>query len=353
MLRVLTKREEHEDISSTFEWSTCSKTAVLQLGSLSIRHLKSACKGPKRSAKTPKGANKRGSVNQSVDGDDGRVYIVLEGNLAFDLLWLSSVLPKYILDVLIAETLPPAAVGTTGIEGRCATPAQWFEHIAKSLRLLFCLVQLGQEYPVLTSNLLYQHDPAAAVRQGTGDARRAAPPSPALLVDVLLFSHTIALAMRHPADDGAEEGPSAESAPAAPPDAPDEEGTGRDGNDAGGSAGELDLAVGSSSHPIDVVGMVLKTFAVLLRTEHGDEARPFRDALVNHVKVTRALCEGIFDAMDECFSQMTNDCIPDRRRRELKTYVEAVYAHSMRASARAHTHEQIRTCPLSCTQTEA
>jgi hypothetical protein len=49
------------------------------------------------------------------------------------------------------------------------------------------------------------------------------------------------------------------------------------------------------------------------------------------VQVTKALCEGIFDAMDECFEQMSNgEPLPDlRRRRKLKSFVESAMEASV------------------------
>jgi hypothetical protein len=176
------------------------------------------------------------------------------------------------------------------------------------------------------------HAPSCAPGAG---ARGGAVFSPALLVDVLLFSHTVALAMGYDveaegvadadaaasASDSSRAGPSGEGAETQLAIAEDEQGGGA-GTGGGGGVGEQDASVGGS-HPIDVVGMVMKIMALLLRNEHSADERPFRDQLVLHPKVTKALCEGIFDAMDECFEQITKEGVQDRRRRELKTFVEA------------------------------
>ena len=116
MLRILTKGGDNEDAS--FDWVTCATAAVLQLSPLSIRHLKGACKGPKKApAKASKSTSgKHGTGRSSEGGEDGKVYVVLEDNVAVDLLWLASVLPRHILNTLIAEVVPPAATpaGTSG-----------------------------------------------------------------------------------------------------------------------------------------------------------------------------------------------------------------------------------------------
>ena len=342
MLRILTKGGDNEDAS--FDWVTCATAAVLQLSPLSIRHLKGACKGPKKApAKASKSASgKHGTGRSSEGGEDGKVYVVLEDNVAVDLLWLASVLPRHILNTLIAEVVPPAAEAAVACEvrgGDTSGHVGWFAYVAKCLHLLCCLVQLSLEHSSLMSALLQQCHPVA-VKGATGPSASDVPKSPALLVDVLLFAHTVALALRYPGEEDSDHQSDAAHASAcssgqgaadatAGADAPADH-TGSSAGAGGGIGGEQDSTVGGS-RPIDVVGMVLRSMALLLRTEHGiavaddtDQAlRPFRDTLVNHPKVTPAVCEGIFDSMDECFAQMTNDTIPDRRRRELKTYVEA------------------------------
>ena len=325
MLRVLTKSAEHEDATSGLEFVKCPVAAVLALSLLSVRNLKKACKGPKKeSAKTPKSGNKK-DTNRS--NEDDKVYIMLADGSAVDLLWLAAVLPRHILNTLISEQLPQAASDGMPEGSGKGWRSEWFKYIAKCLHVLFCLVQLGIEYPSLTSAVLQQHHAAASVN-GCGDAIK----SPALLVDALLFLHTVALAMRYDADEeaGAVEGDAATSGtdPAQAPvidgadaTAEDEEG-GSSATGGFGGGSEPDGSVGGS-HPIDVVGMVLKCMALLLRTEHSLDDRPFRKHLVGHPKITKTLCEGIFDAMDECFEQMTKGAVPDRRRRELKSFVEA------------------------------
>jgi len=333
MLRILTKSGGDAEAPEAFEWIGCPTSAVLLLAPLSLRHLRKACKGPKKEARTPKSTGRKDSA-RGAGGDDGRVYVTLADGSAVDMLWLASVLPMHVLNTLISEELPRAAEGAGAAkDGGKGCPDGWFAYIAKCMHLLFCLVQLGIDYPAVLSTLLSQYDPAATARAGgnAGDESR----SPALLVDVLLFSHTVALAMRYSADVDDESQAMLASAPstdvAALPSVPGESGDGRAMVDddesaisgvAGGSS-EEDASIGGS-RPIDVAGMVLQSMALLLRTEHSSENRPFRSHLVGHPKVTKVLCHGIFDAMDECFEQMTKDAsAAGRRRRELKTFVEA------------------------------
>ena len=323
MLRVLTKGSDVE-APDAFEWIGCPTTAVLLLSPLSLRHLRKACKGPKKDARTPKGANKQDG-NRRAGGEDGKVYVTMADGSAVDMQWLASVLPMHILNTLISEDAPEGAQGADR-----TNDSEWFTYIAKCMHLLFCLAQLGVEYPSVLSTLLAQYDPAAVAR--AGGSAYAECTSPAVLVDVLLFSHTVALAMRYttdedeaphaiPAPSSSDAVPPASAGNAAPRSTAEDEDAAAPGAGAGGV--EEDSTVGGS-HPIDVAGMALQSMALLLRTEHGNEARPFRSQLVGHPKVTKVLCEGIFDAMDECFEQMTKDASTvGRRRRELKTFVEA------------------------------
>jgi len=312
LLREMRAAKTGDEEKEMFEWIRCPTLAVLDLSQLSIRHLKKACKGPKKEGpKTPKSASKKDDGHGA--GGDSRVYALMADGSAVDLVWLASALPMHILHTLIAETVPKAAAGDGATVGGRGWRCEWFAYIAKCMHVLFCLVQLGVDYPSLISTLLQQHDPAGVV--GCPGAAN----SPALVVDVLLFSHTLALAMRYDADeevaaDGDEASSSVDPATGTAPE--EEEKT------AGGA--EQDSSVGGSQ-PIDVVGMVLRSIAMLMRIEHTDDVlvRPFRKHLVGHPKVTKALCEGIFDAMDECFSQMTRGAVIDQRRRELRTFVEA------------------------------
>ena len=87
---------------------------------------------------------------------------VLADGSAVDLLWLGSVLPRHILNTLLSEELPAAArPGMPASSGR-GWRSDWFAYIAKSMHLLFCLVQLGVEYPALTDAVLQQLDVAAS-----------------------------------------------------------------------------------------------------------------------------------------------------------------------------------------------
>ena len=165
MLRVLTKGAEQEDATSAFDWIRCPAGAVLALSPLSIRHLKKACKGPrKESAKTPKSAgkkDKKGAIEE-----DSRVYIVLADSSAVDVLWLGSVLPRHILNTLLSEELPAAAREGMPAGGGKGWRSDWFAYVAKSMHLLFCLVQLGVEYPAITGAMQQQLDAAASAGEG-------------------------------------------------------------------------------------------------------------------------------------------------------------------------------------------
>ena len=137
MLRGLTKGGELEDGTSGFEWMQCPALAVIELSHLSIRHLKKACRGPKKeAAKTPKIASKKDD-GRGAGGQDSRVYVVLADNSAIDLLWLASALPMHILHTLIAETVPKAAVADGTSDGGKGWRSEWFAYIAKCMHVLF------------------------------------------------------------------------------------------------------------------------------------------------------------------------------------------------------------------------
>jgi len=306
--RVLLKEgSETEDVLKALDWITCPTDAVLQLSAMSIRQLKKVCKGPKNqmAKNTTKSAKKEDSRGAGVE--EGKVYVLLNTNDAVDLLWFASVLPRHILDVLISENVPQVAASEgMQLEGGKEGGKGWFAYLARCMHVLVSLVQLAVEHSALMSALLFQTS-----------AAHCGAKSPALLVDVLLFSHTVALAMRY--DDESEAAAAAplleaEHAPAAAGKG-EGEGGGAEGQAAAeeegagggwmGAGGEHEAEGGGD--PIDVVGMVLTSLALLLRIESkqeessekgrggggggggggGNEAdvRPFRTHLVGHPKV--------------------------------------------------------------------
>ncbi|EKX53330.1 hypothetical protein GUITHDRAFT_101032 [Guillardia theta CCMP2712] len=310
------------------EWERDVGAAVQSLSQVNMRLMRKGCKVKPftSSSSLPSAPSSSSSSSPAAPAKQaqvrGKLYIVLEGEKAIDLVWLGFELPDHLISVLVSERVPSSVAA---VLRKHQKSGKWITHLSHCVNVLFCLSHLCSDFPLILENVFSSRpSPPNTISQSEK------------IVDAMLFCFTIGIAVQCSKQDPAEVSQDEED------EAATVEQESRNGGDESEAQGEESTtssqadgilpgdAVVSGTSAVDLIGHSLQVLASLLRMEcraregarksEGSDQFSFRQDLTSHKLITETICNGLFDAIS-IFIAEVDETSDVKRRKELHLYI--------------------------------